>query len=350
MLSPSASPTDTVRVLVSVTDAACVPVSSITGVSVSPNGETYTLPGSNGVCSALTIPFKAVVSGTGNYSNAVTWTTTSGSIATTGVLTVSTAGSYTARATSTDPTRFGEGTVTVNSCSGGVNPSITVQPNPENLVLGSIGTITATPNDVTGTPTWTSTTGCASFGSPHSLSTTVQGARVCRDSLVITIGSVKGYTILNVTSGASTQCTNVGGSSLMVPDTLVANGDCGVNQPYWFIHNPEIATILGAPYVCMIGTTAWPCGPTATIKAVVPGSTSYCDQPAVQDPTNPTCNNLTVTAASGDLIPNDASGVELDLQKQLGIKWATGPKPAGKSFDRIIPMSEYLKMKKMQLK
>lgn len=235
----------------------------------------------------------------------------------------------------------GGNSVTINltanntACQG--SGSITVQPNPLNIQLGQIGTLTAVLNGVSGTITWTSTTGCSLFSNQNGNSVNVQGARVCRDSVIASVGNVKGWTIVNVTS-ASNGCTITSSpTSMTVGQTGSAAADCGTANPYHWTRQPNIVSVVGAPYVCTIGGTNWPCGPTATLRAVSAGPTEYCVQPAVQDPTNPVCRGVTVTAASGRVAATLNSKVAFDY------KWPNYAPPAGATPDRIVPWDQFVK-------
>lgn len=117
--------------------------SSITGVTVSCSPTTVT-SGQTSQCSAS-------VSGTGSFSTGVNWSTTAGSISSSGLLTapvVSASELVTVTATSTqDSTKSGTASVTVNPQSAGANIQpivIDAGPDPANFISANVAYTTVT--------------------------------------------------------------------------------------------------------------------------------------------------------------------------------------------------------------
>ncbi|MGC2112495.1 MAG: DUF3443 family protein [Candidatus Korobacteraceae bacterium] len=117
--------------------------STITSVSVSCSPGTVT-SGQTSTCSAS-------VSGTGSFSTAVTWSTSAGSISTSGLLAapiVSSSSSVTVTATSSqDSTKSGTASVTVNPTSAGPNVApivVDAGPDPQNILVANVAYVTVT--------------------------------------------------------------------------------------------------------------------------------------------------------------------------------------------------------------
>lgn len=145
------------------------------------------------------------VSGTGSYSSAITWSASSGSITSTGVLTApSTGTSVTVKATSVqDPTKFATATVTVTplpTISG-----VTVTCPATTVVAGKSITCAAS---VTGTGSYSSAvTWSASSG-------TITSAGVLTTSTAATSVTVKATSIEDSTKSASQVITVTGSSNV----------------------------------------------------------------------------------------------------------------------------------------
>lgn len=323
----------TVTVTFNVAQNGCVPTSSYTA-SLSGSGLQYCPNTTGGTTGQIVLtPPDATVTYSNNGSTFFT-VNSSGKITPTGLgdgtVTVTGTGVY-AGTNFTFPVHVGN-----NLCGSSNSPSITVTPNPLNMHQQDIGTLTANLVNITGTPGWTSTLGCVKITSVSGNTANVQSLQICRDSVVASIGTVKGYAIVNVTS-VSTNCTIGGPFDFLVSQSQSMHADCGTTNPFWFSHDPSVFTIVGAPFVCVYDNVGFPCGPTATIKAIAVGSTSVCVQPSPIDHTREACQTETATASTlGDFIPNDGKlGYELKVPLR--------PRPNAK-FQGIVRTEDWIKI------
>jgi hypothetical protein len=213
--------------------------------------------------------------------------------------------------------------------------------------------LTATLSGFTGTAptiTWTATLGCVLLQSTTGATVTVNTPTVCRDSVVATAGGAKGYSIVNVTSGASS-CTwsNANNSTVYnqytVGTAFNAVGSCVYQgqpqQPYWYSKDPSRFTVQGAPFVCVIAGVAYPCGTSATIKPIAAGTTDICDQAAVQDPTVFFCRTVSTTGSA----PATGNRIATDAPQAYEMIMPTAP-PKGARVDRVYTWAEWVNMHK----
>ncbi len=134
------------------------------------------------ITSGTTSQCTAIIIGTGNYSTAITWSATAGTISLSGLFTapiVTSATAITIRATSVqDPTKIGSTTVTVNPASPTIT-RVTVNCFPSTIVSGGTSSCTASvegSGNFSSAVTWSATAGTISstglFTAPFVATTT----------------------------------------------------------------------------------------------------------------------------------------------------------------------------------
>ena len=190
---------------------------TITGIAVVANPSSIT--------SDKTSTCVATVSGTGAYSNSVTWTATGGTITPAGVFTPSGTGTGTCKATSTQSgytTVAGQAAINITA-PGPTVTSISVVANPASITTSQTSTCSATVNGTgsfaTGV-TWTATGGTITPAGVFTPSGT--GAGSC-----IATSTQAGYT--NVTGQAAINVTGSGTATLSVNATTIAFGTVTLN-------------------------------------------------------------------------------------------------------------------------
>jgi hypothetical protein len=181
--------------------------STVTGVSV--------VASPSSISTSQTASCSANVSGTGTFSNSVTWTATGGTISQTGVFTPSGAGTGTCTATSTqDGTKAGSASISVTAPAPTVT-GISVVANPSSINTSQTSTCVASVNGTgafaTGV-TWTATGGTITPAGVFTPSGT--GAGTCKAT-----STQSGYT--NVSGSAAINVTNV--APTVTGITVVAN-------------------------------------------------------------------------------------------------------------------------------
>jgi hypothetical protein len=191
---------------------------TITGITVAASPSS--------INSSQTSTCVATVSGTGAYSNSVTWTATGGTITPAGVFTPSGTGTGTCKATSTQSgytTVAGQASINVTAATPTVT-GITVVANPSSITTSQTSTCSATVNGTgsfaTGV-TWTATGGTITPAGVFTPSGTGTGS-------CIAASTQSGYT--NVTGQAAINVTSSSGTAtLSVNATTIAFGTVALN-------------------------------------------------------------------------------------------------------------------------
>jgi hypothetical protein len=161
----------------------------------------------------------AIVSGTGSYSSAVTWSASSGTISTTGVYTapatVPTSGTATITATSTeDATKSGPASITVTPAV-----SVSVSCLPTSVAEGDPSTCSATLTKTTNTAvTWSASAGTISSGGVLSTTGVTPGTQITVTATSVADIGAYGSATVNVTAPTITSV-----SASCLPATLQAH-------------------------------------------------------------------------------------------------------------------------------
>ncbi len=249
----------------------------------------------------------------------------------------------------------GTRTATVNvsnaSCAQGSNVSaVTVTPPSATMILGKIQDFTATVVGVAGVSqcvTWTTSNPTRVVLSNTNTSQARAEARaVGVDTIFATScadASKRGFAVVTVSSGASS-CTWSRADGVNVYNAFVVNqpfnvtGSCVYQdtpqQMYWYSSDASRFTVVGAPFVCVIGGLGYPCGGTATIRPIFPGTANIFGQAAVQDTTVKFGRTLTAIAAP-------SSYMAYDGPRSYELPLAIAP-PKGAKIDQIIPWNEWV--------
>jgi hypothetical protein len=214
------------------------------------------------------------------------------------------------------------------------NISVVVRPPTLDVQLGQFGQLTAEVQNAPANGTWSSTSNCVSI-SANGLVAIITGTSVCSGVTVrytLPTGEF-GQSTVNITS-PSAGCTIGGPTSVVVNNTANMSANCGTTNPWWFSHDASLFTVVGAPYVCVYGGVPFPCGPTATIKAIAVGQTQICVQPSPVDTSHEACQTETAVASSvsANRIPGKRNKYEFPL--------AAAPK-AGTKLDRVYTWGQW---------
>ena len=290
--APKATPNDADTYTVMVTNTAC----------------QYNLPqgpyalGSGASCTNNSITLTSPVAGTWTSGNTSLATVTSAGVATS-VPNASGTVTFTFTPSNGGTPKTVDVVVSNTTCVPPVTTTVTVSPKTLNLFIGQSANLNATVTVSSGSaPTinWVSTLGCVTLSAATGTSTTVNGNKACRDSVVASANGVKDFAIVTVTSGVNSIDYTPPGGTVNVGSTPNLTATCTLNSgmtgctPYWYSTDPTRVTVVGAPSTIVIAGVSYPAGNTATIKGIFKGTADICVQAAVQDATIKKCYTWTV--------------------------------------------------------
>jgi hypothetical protein len=292
------------------------PVPTVASVMVSCTPATVTL----GATTACT----AVVSGTNNESQAVTWTATNGTVTSAGVFTPNATGTAVVTATSAqDVSKSGTASVTVKQAAPTVT-SVAVSCSPTTISLGATAACSAVVSGINSPSqavTWTATNGSVSPAgvfTPSAAGTAVVTATSVQDATKSGFANVTITAPLPTVTSVTVSC---------VPATVVLGASTACSAVVNGTGNPSQAVTWTSPNGAV--TTAGGFTPSALGTAVITAT-------SVEDTTKSGNFSETVTSATIDFGTGQGPTLIVDANGSVDLSWVLTGSAGNVIFGRSI--------------